>query len=382
MTANKKKLIRITTIDGSLDGLLKGQLKFLNQYYDVVGAANDSGLLSTVAKREGIRTEAVKMNREISLSQDIKSLWNLVILFRKEKPYIVHANTPKGSLLAMIAAKITRVPHRIYTVTGLRFETTHGKLRTILKTMERITCMCANKIIPEGNGVKDTLICENITNKPLNVIHNGNINGIDISYFSPENISTTRNEVRNKLEISDEYFTFIFVGRIVRDKGMNELAEAMKLLNQNNLKVKLILVGNFESELDPILTENEYFFKNDESVIFVGYQNDIRPYLVAADALVFPSYREGFPNVVLQAGAMGLASIVTNINGCNEIIKENENGNIIPTKDTTALYNAMTDYIKDPIRVKNMKDKSREIISSKYNQSDVWNALLNEYRNL
>jgi hypothetical protein len=163
----KKKLIRVTTSDSSLDSLLEGQLRFLNQYYEVVGLSANNGLLKHVAEREGIRTIDVPMHREISLKADLKNLWQLIKVLRKEKPFIVHANTPKGSLLSLIAAKLTRVPHRIYYVTGLRYQGASGLFRFLLMTMERISCFCATKVIPEGNGVKKTLYMDHITSKPL-----------------------------------------------------------------------------------------------------------------------------------------------------------------------------------------------------------------------
>lgn len=169
------------------------------------------------------------MHREISLWNDVNSLWRLIKLFRKEKPYIVHANTPKGSLLAMMAAWMTRVPHRVYTVTGLRFETTTGGFRWLLITMERITCWCAIKVIPEGEGVKKTLVRNGIIKKPLKVLLNGNINGVDVEHY------LCSAEVLKKMEdIREEKhtFNFIFVGRLVKDKGINELVRAfMKLIN-------------------------------------------------------------------------------------------------------------------------------------------------------
>ena len=142
MASAKQKLIRLTTISGSLNDLLKGQLRFLSDYYEVVGVASDKGTgrLKEVSEREGVRCIDIPMHREISLLNDVKSLWKLIRLFKREKPYIVHANTPKGSLLAMVAAWIVRVPHRIYTVTGLRFETATGSFRRLLILMEKITC--------------------------------------------------------------------------------------------------------------------------------------------------------------------------------------------------------------------------------------------------
>lgn len=377
-----KKLIRVTTSDISLFLLLRGQLKFLNSHFEVVGLSSDTGLLHQVEKREGIRVIELAMRREISILRDMFCLWHLIQIFKREKPYIVHANTPKGSLLSMMAAWIDRVPHRIYTVTGLRYQGSTGMGRWILMMMERLTCLFANKVIPEGEGVKRTLIADGITKKPLQVIHHGNINGINTQYFSVEACKAKREDVRQKLGINDDEFTFVFVGRIVRDKGMDELAEAMNMLGRLKRKCKLILVGWFEREQTTITEEHENFFRHSESVTYVGYKKDVRPFLLAADALVFPSYREGFPRVPLEAGSMGLPSIVTDINGCNEIIVEGENGIIIPPRDTNSLYAAMLRFIDRPDETKVMASKARQMIKEKYEHEEVVNALLEMYNGL
>lgn len=377
-----KKLIRVTTADISLEGLLQGQLKYLNQYYEVVGLAADTGSLAKVAEREGIRTINVPMHREISLLSDLKCLWELIKIFRKERPNIVHTNTPKGSLLSLMAAKITGVPHRIYLVTGLRYQGATGLFRKILMTMERISCFCATKVIPEGNGVKKTLYQDHITSKPLEVIHHGNINGKDTSFWSVDQSPETREDIRKILGIKEDDFVFVFIGRIVNDKGMHELALSMKRLNQDYPHCKVILVGRFEQELDPLPEEDVQYFQTNESIKCVGVQMEVRPYYAAADALVFPSYREGFPNVVLEAGAMGLPSIVTDINGCNEVIEEGVNGVIIPSKDADALYNAMKYFLDNSQKVQEMAKSSRKVIQERFEQKDLWNALLNMYKSL
>ena len=374
---SRKKIIRITTISFSLDTLLKGQLSFLNNYYEVVGIASGKKELQKVSKREDIRVINIPMCREISLWQDLRSLILLVALFIKERPYIVHANTPKASLLAMVAAWVTRVPYRIYTVTGLRFETAIGNFRKLLIAMEKITCWCATKVIPEGEGVKKALIREKITNRPLRVILNGNINGIDTQHYDRTTlVNLLASEIREK-----DKFTFCFVGRLVRDKGINELVFAFVRLYEQNVGVRLILVGPFEKELDPVLPETEWQILNHTAISFVGFQQDIRPYLAASDALAFPSYREGFPNVVLQAGAMGLPSIVTDINGCNEIIEDGVNGVIVPPRDEEALYNAMKYFVEHrDTDVRAMAERARPIIVDRFEQHKVWEALLAEYQ--
>ena len=392
------KLLRITTISDSLSGLLKGQLRFLNQYYEVVGVASDTGSLKEVKKREGIRVINLPMERSINLQKDLVSLMGMIKIIRREKPFIVHANTPKGSLLAMVASWWCRVPIRIYTVTGLRFETASGIFRKLLVLMERITCACATKVIPEGEGVRNTLIKNRITKKPLRKILNGNINGIDTTYFDPA--LYTENDkrlLRNELHIGETDFVFIYVGRLVKDKGINELVAAFSRLKSEGWQFlkdddspfisslcipKLLLVGALEQELDPLLTETLEKIQSDRDITYVGYQNDVRPYLSISNALVFPSYREGFPNVVMQAGAMGLPSIVTDINGCNEIILEGKNGIIIPPKNKEALSEAMKYMIEHPAERRKMAEAARPLIASRYEQQAVWNALLEEYHSL
>lgn len=404
----KKKLIRVTTHDISLDSFLEGQLRFLSRYYDVVGVAKDTGVMERVRQREGVRCIDVPMEREISLTKDIRALGILYRLFRKEKPWAVHANTPKGSLLAMVAAWAARVPHRIYTVTGLRYQGARGLFRLILKTMERTTCLFATNVIPEGQGVLHTLQTDHITRKPLKVIHFGNINGKNTTHLSrrqtvadnlqkspeavtDEDIASYRREVRRRLGFADADFVFVFVGRIVADKGMTELAQAMRTISSRHPNARLLLVGTMEKG-DAITDDVHDYLLSSENVKYVGSQTDVRPYLMAADALVFPSYREGFPNVPMEAGAMDLPCIVTDINGSNEIIRDGLNGKIIEAPldghghhvhdITPALTETMEWFILHPAEVSRMSRNARRMIKERYEQKDVWNGLLAFYNEL
>ena len=353
----------------SLDILLRGQLKFLNEYFDVVAVSADTGCLLDMAEREGVRAVNIPIHREISLLADLKCLWKLFQLFRNEKPDILHCNTPKGSLLGLVAGRLAGVRNRVYTVTGLRYQGARGMFRYVLKTMERISCACATVVVPEGNGVMRCLYDDHITRKEMHVLHNGNISGIDTScYDISKVVPYTR---------KDEAFTFVFIGRIVGDKGMHELAYAMRRLPE----ARLILVGTFE-EGDHVSKEDEEFFRTSEKVECVGWQTDVRPYLAAADALVFPSYREGFPNTPMQAGAMNKACIVTDINGCNEIIKDGQNGRIVNPRDGESLLEMMQWFVSHPEEVKRMGSNARKMIQDRYEQRDVWNALLKFYNDL
>lgn len=373
----KKKCIRISTIPLSLDVLLQGQLRMLSEHYEVVGVSSPGEELDKVAQREGIRTIAVPMERKISPFKDLVSLFRLIRLFHREKPWMVHSLTPKAGLLAMTAAWICRVPVRIHMFTGLVFPTTTGLKQKILMATDSITCACATNVLPEGKGVKKDLEHFRITSKPLQIIGNGNINGIDLEYFDRTPEVLKQAEKYRK----EEVVTFCFVGRIVRDKGMNELVAAFQRLHQAYPNTRLVLVGPFEEKLDPVLPETRQVIEQQAAIEWMGWQNDIRPFLAASDVFVFPSYREGFPNVVLQAGAMGLPSIVTDINGSNEIITEGVNGSIIPSQDEEALYKAMEKLLDTEERRK-LAQQARPQIANRYERKALWKELLKFYRSL
>lgn len=378
---SKTKLIRTSTVAMSLDMLLKGQLKYLNKYFKVVALSGEDDYLRNVKNREKVAILSVKMSRKINLLQDIKSLITLYIVFLKQQPKIVHSITPKAGLLTMVASYFARVPIRIHTFTGLIFPTKQGVLKRILIFMDQLTCHFATHVYPEGNGVKQDLINYSITKKTLKIIANGNVNGIDVNYFNPELYEQNNIlKLKKQLGILEEDKVFIFVGRLVGDKGINELVTAFEKFKGKN--IKLLLVGPLEKELDPLKEETLTLINGNKNIISVGFQKDVRPYFAISDVLVFPSYREGFPNVVLQAGAMNLPSIVTNINGCNEIIKEGVNGLIIPVKNSEAIYKAMKRLIEDPELKNKLQNNARNIITELYEQKIVWEALLREYKSL
>jgi glycosyltransferase involved in cell wall biosynthesis len=380
----KKKLIRITTVPISLDKLLTGQLRFMSSFYDVVAVSSENEFLQKVANREGVRTFHLEMSRKITPISDLLAVIKLYFFLRKEKPFIVHTHTPKAGIVGMLASKLAGVTHRFHTVAGLPLLESKGFKRKLLDFVEKLTYSCATKVYPNSNGLVEIILQNKyVPADKLKVIANGSSNGIDTSYFNPNLFSETQNmELKVALAISTSDFVFVFVGRLVSDKGINEMVSAFKIVNEKYPKTKLLLVGDYEADLDPLqpLTLDE--IQNNNSIITAGFQRDIRPYLAITDALIFPSYREGFPNVVMQAGAMGLPSIVTDINGCNEIIVDGENGTIISVKNTAALIEKMEFLMTNENYFKKLKSNAREMIVSRYEQQIVWKALLEEYKNL
>ena len=379
----KKKLFRVAASSASLAVLLKGQLRFMSDHFEVKGIASEGMQHDNIKKNEGVETIVVRIERKINLWADFKTLYELYTIFRREKPFIVHSITPKAGLLSMMAAYFAGVPHRLHTFTGLIFPTKKGLMKSMLIFFDKVICRCATNIYPEGNGVKNDLERYGITNKPLKVIANGNVNGIDLTHFDPALYNEgKRTEIRKELGIADSDFLLSFIGRIVSDKGIEEMINAFSRIRESHTDVKLLLVGPFEKKLDPIPDYIKKEIDENPHILKIGFQHDVRPFFAITDVFVFPSYREGFPNVVLQAGAMGRFSIVTDINGSNEIIEEGLNGTIIPVKNEEALVEALSNTIENREDHRDPDERFRALIASKYNQQVVWDAQLEEYNQL
>jgi len=375
------KILRITTIPVSLKTLLKGQHRFMiNNDFDVIGVSSSGKELEEIAQEEGIAVTIVEMTRTISPFKDVQSLWDFYKLCKRERPTIVHSHTPKAGIVGMLGAKLAGVPVRLHTVAGMPLMEARGIKRKLLDVVEKLTYRCATKVYPNSRGLYDFILAHGYTSKEkLEVIANGSSNGIDTQYFDSVLFSEVqKQELKQSLLLQPNDFVYIFVGRLVGDKGINELISAFSQLETPNSK--LLLVGPFETELDPLQPETLKVIETHPNIISVGYQSDVRPYFAVSDCLVFPSYREGFPNVVMQAGAMGLPSIVTDINGCNEIIVEGENGTIIPVKNVATLVDAMQKMIYDTSYYYHLRQNARPMIQSRYEQRVVWEALLEEYR--
>ena len=380
----KPKLVRITTVPISLEKLLEGQLGFMKAHFEVVAISAEKEKLEAYGKKEGLRVFPLELTRKITPIKDIAAVFKLYRFLKKEKPSIVHTHTPKAGIVGMTAAYFAGVPNRLHTVAGLPLMEATGGKRILLDFIEKLTYRFATKVYPNSKGLYDFILAEKFTEpSKLSIIGNGSSNGIDTAYFDPSQYAVNeKRSVRQELGIPQNHFTFVFVGRLVKDKGINELVAAFLNLSASEKNISLILVGPFEDDLDPLHPETLKNIKKNPNIHSVGFKKDVRPYLLASDALAFPSYREGFPNVVMQAGAMGLPSIVTDINGCNEIITQGKNGLIIPPKNETTLFEAMKKMVNDPKVFAQLKTSARQTIVENYDRKELWEALLAEYRQL
>lgn len=377
------KLVRITTVPMSLELLIAGQMKYMHEHgFDVYMISSPQENIELLEKKEKSKFIAVSMTRTISPAKDLVSLFKLVKAVKKIKPHIVHTHTPKAGFLGMVAAWICRVPVRLHTVAGLPLMEEYGFQRKILETVEKITYAFATKIYANSKNLSEFIISHQFcSTEKIEVLGNGSSNGIDTEFFKlTPVINLSAQKLKEQLAISDKNFVYLFVGRLVRDKGIEELVNAFSLLRKKYEHIKLLLVGPFEDELDPLTEKTKQIIKSDENILQVGFQHEIRPYVALSHALVFPSYREGFPNVPMQAGAMGLPSIVTDINGCNEIIEHEKNGLIIPVKNEDALYDAMERLITDETLYLRLKANARKMIVERYEQKHFWSLLFDEYQ--
>lgn len=378
----RHKFFIVTTVASSM-GFFRGNLRVINKDFNVLAIAANKDQLEAFGKKEGVDTYHIPMQRQISLWSDFICLCQFIWLFIKKRPTIVHGNTPKGAFLSMFAAWLTARPIRIYMCHGLRYQTAKGFKRKLLKFMERITLACATDVISVSFGVMNTLVFDGLCKKSkIKVLGHGSVRGVELKWFSPEAV-TPKINTRKEMGIASDAFVFIFVGRLTHDKGIDELVEAFVLLKQEVSKdVHLVLIGQQEPILDPLQLKTIQLIQNVEEIHAIGRKSDVRPYLMDANAFVMPSHREGFGIVQIEACAMGLPCIASDIIGCNEIIIPQKNGELVPVSNVKELFEKMKDWATHPEKVNFMGSQARETIANRYDQQKVWALQREEYLRL
>jgi glycosyltransferase involved in cell wall biosynthesis len=382
----KPKLIRITTVPISLNLLLTNQPRAASDAgFDVVLIAADGPEWPEIIARENCPYFICPMTRTISPLKDLVSLWKLFVFFLKEKPQIVHSHTPKAGLLSMIAGKIARVPVRIHTLAGLPLETATENKKKLLKFIEKITLFCSTETWPNSLSLLN-FYKENVKNSPkLKLIGAGSSNGIDLSKFQKNKLDPEiLAEIKNKIGFKSDTTYFLAVGRIVRDKGIPELIEAFCELKLKFSNIRLILVGSYENiRSEEILPENILKKIDDEpDIIPVGWSDKVEYYMALCNFLVFPSHREGFPNVLLQAGAMKLPVICSQINGNIDIVTDHETGLLHKPKDKNHLVEQLVFSLNHPEKMAKMAENLYLKVNEKFERNAFHKLIFAEYRRL
>lgn len=351
--------------------------------FNVIAASASGNEVKDVETYEDCKHYSFLLTRSINPFKDILCIFKMYLFFKKCKPTIVHSHTPKAGLIAMLASYFAKVPIRLHTIAGLPWLETRGIKKAVLKFAENLTINASNKTYVNSSNLLATLKNEKFSTNKLSVLGKGSSNGIDINYFSiNDEITNLSQQLKQKAETDERTFVWLFVGRVVKDKGIQELINAFEKILEQYPYDQLWLVGNKEPELDPL--DKSYLQKIhlNNKIVEWGFQNDVRSFYVAANMLVFPSYREGFPNVPMQAALMNCGLILSNINGCNEIVTHQENGLLVEVKNEIDLFEKMLFARQNINTIKTYKEKTKEFVVNNFSQKTVWNNLLNEYKYL
>jgi glycosyltransferase involved in cell wall biosynthesis len=376
------KLIRVTTIPMALKVLLRGQMRYMKKSgFEVIMVSAEGEELQDVLEYEDCPHHIVPMTRKITPIADTQSLWKLYRFLKKEKPDIVHSHTPKAGLMAMLAAKFAGVKIRVHTIAGLRFMTATGFTRKLLIWMEKITASAATHVWPNSMSLLKYVQENNLVSAgKLEVIGKGSSNGIDLTRFSKNTLTREGIQKAKQVISYDPSLTYILsVGRIVKDKGISELARAFSSLYSENDKLRLVLVGTFEEKLDPLDEDIMQLIKTHPAIILAGWHDEVEYFMSVASILVHASYREGFPNVVLQAGAMECPIVCSRIEGNIDIVDENINGLIFTSKDRDDLHQKLMQAIAEPVAMKQRAALLRKKIEENFDRTFVQEQLRKKY---
>ena len=374
-----KKICFITTIPLTLNAFVLNTAKYIHENTDwdisfICSDENDFG--SSLPK--DIHYFPIQMERGISIA-GVKAMLEMKKIFKREKFDLIQYSTPNASLYASMAGRLAHVPVRLYCQWGMAFVGFQGLKRKIFQMEEKYVCHLSTHIEPDSNS--NLRFAHEIGLYPKSkgsVIWNGSACGVNLTKFDISNKEEYRKDIREQLDIPENAFVYGFVGRITRDKGVNELLEAYKKLNDDSY---LIMVG--PSEVDETINQELYTWASkNEKIKFTGYTTVVEQYLSAMDCYILPSYREGFGMGVVEAEAMGVPVIVTDIPGPTDAMIDNETGIVVQKADVESLYNAMISVREDKVRYFAMAEKAHDFAVNNFEQKQLFNYILEDRKKL
>lgn len=375
----RPRLHIVASVPLTLATLLHRQPRALAEHFDVHLITSPGDLVPRVREQEGLPVTLFTMNRQITPREDALTVARLTAFFRRERPDIVQTYTPKAGLLGMIAARAARVPHRVHGIVGMPLMERTGTIARVLTATEKLTYACATDLTSNSTGLR-SWVHAHLTQRPITVIGNGSINGVDTEAWQNTMSADERAAKRAEVDLAPDDFVFLFIGRVVRDKGVGELVRAFEAVYAKHPRARLLMVGDFEPELDPVDPDTERALNEHPGIRRTGFVHDVRPWASISDAFVLPSYREGLPNSLIEAGSMGLPSIATDINGCNEVIQPGKNGVLVPVRAVDPLRDAMLRMLEDPEHYEALKASSRPNVVARFDQAWFHQELIDYYR--
>jgi len=377
------KLLLITTVPETL-GFFTGQVGYMKQRGLEIHALSSPGeLLAQFAEREQVPVYAVTMPRRITPLGDLIAIFHLWRHIRQIHPHIVHASTPKAGLLGTISAWLAGVPVRIYLNRGLPLMTASGLKRSLLWWSEKVSCLLSHQTYCVSHSIAEVMVAEKICSaSKVKVLLGGSSNGVSaLGRFNPAHCPKKREDVRQQYGIPQDALVIGFVGRIIRDKGVGELVSAWKILRDEFPNLHLLVVGPFESQ-DPIDPEAEACLRSDPRIHLTGRQAEMAPVYTAMDVVTLPTYREGLPNVPLEAAAMQLPVVATKVPGCIEAVQDGVTGTLVPLYDVECLTVALRTYLQNPDLRQQHGQAGRDRVLREFNQEVLWESWYQEYQHL
>lgn len=374
----------IMTVPRSLF-FIQGQVAYLQSRGFQLNIISSPGVeLGRFAEMHRVNPWAVNMERKISPARDVVAIARLIRVLRTIRPRIVHAHTPKGGLLGMLASAILRTPIRIYHIRGLPYMTESGPRRSLLKLSEKVSCALAHEVFCVSHSIRNVAITDGlVASEKIHVFLGGSGNGVDADRrFNPASYDEHATlALKVSLGLPVDAPVVGFVGRMVKDKGVEELALAWQRLRRRYPSLWLIVIGPEESKgaISQVTREQ---LNNDSRVVLLGDLPDTAPYYSLFDVLALPTYREGFPNVVLEASAMQLPVVATAVPGCTDAVDDDITGTLVPPGDATALEEAIARYLDDPDLRHTHGSSGRARVLEEFRQEDIWEAIFQAYRRL
>lgn len=385
MPDNKIKLVRITTVPLSLKYLLPGQMTYMREHgFDVTMMSSDGPEVAGVIAEEKCAFHALPLTRTISPLNDLKCIYHLYKWLKKNKPTIIHSETPKAGLVAMISGWLAGVPVRINTVAGLPLMVENGYKYFILAAVERITNAAATNVWPNSFSLQKIMLEKKLCKAgKMQVLANGSSNGTNTNRYSREALDPVKMQAIKENIHYNEYLHYnLCVARVVKDKGITELVEAFKALYNRDQSQRLLLVGPYEKHLDPLPQSTIELIENHPGIIRVPMTDAVEYYLALAQLFVFASYREGFPNVLMEAGSMGIPVICSRIEGNVDLIKHGETGLLFEKMNSNDLLEKWLIILADKTRAQQMAAKLQAVVRRNFDREVIWKAMHAAYLQL
>ena len=376
----------MVTIPLSARAFLRGQLGFMGRRgYDthVISSPVPEHSLLQVAQQEHSNAHFIPIEREISIKNDLQSLWATWRLFQSLRPDITNVGTPKAGLIGGLAAALSGVPARVYTLRGLRLETTSGPRRHLLTWTERLACACAHRVVCVSPSLRERALYLGLTtSQKATVIGSGSSNGLDARRFLPSaTVVEQATSLRETLHLGQDSPTIGFVGRFVHDKGITELVAAFTQLYTEDPLRRLLLLGDYEQG-DPVTAEVRELIETHPGIVRAGFVPDTAPYYQLMDVLALPTYREGYPNAPLEAAAAGKPVVASDATGAVDAVVDGVTGFTVAVGDTEALTDSLRRLLKDRALARQFGQAGQERVLRDFQPQDIWEALDGLYQDL